>query len=91
MAQDEGENPPAQRFVAGLWCGDVLARLPDLLDGSLDPDVRSSLADHVAGCDWCERFGGTYGALVGRLAAAPVRAPAGLAARLRGRLARETG
>lgn len=76
-----------QRHIAGLWCGDVLARLPDLVDGTLSDPERARVVAHVSACDWCERFGGAYGAVVTGLRAVEVRAPDGLGDRLRARLA----
>lgn len=66
----------SERVIAGLSCGDVLARLGDYLDGELSPEALSALQAHVAGCDACERFGGAYAAVVRALGGAP--APGGL-------------
>lgn len=72
-----------QRFVASLWCAEVLARLPDLVDGTLTEPDRALVLAHVAGCTWCERFGGSYGRVVGSLkGVADESAPADVAARL---------
>jgi anti-sigma factor RsiW len=60
-------DTPAQRLVGGLWCGQVLEALPDFVEGTLPDDVRTAAEHHLAGCDWCARFGGAYGALVRRL------------------------
>lgn len=80
---------PRQRLVAGLWCGDVLARLPDFVDGTLPAEEAAAARAHLAGCDWCERFGGRYGALVGQLRELPAPPiPDELARRLDERLDR---
>lgn len=67
--------------VGGLWCGEVLDRLSDYLDGDLDAAVRAQLEEHLRGCDGCARFGGEFRAtvealrvhLLGRGAAMPER------------------
>ncbi len=76
-----------QRHVAGLWCGEVLQRLPDLVDGALSDAERAQVVAHVSACDWCERFGGAYSAVVAALPKTKVSAPDGLIERLRARLA----
>jgi anti-sigma factor RsiW len=76
-----------QRQIAGVWCGEVLERLPDYVDGALDPAEVARVEAHLAGCDWCERFGGSYGDLVRALRARRDPSPAGLADRLAKRLA----
>jgi anti-sigma factor RsiW len=76
-----------QRHVAGLWCGEVLQRLPNLVDGTLSDADRAQVIAHVSACDWCERFGGAYGAVVAALPKTMVSAPDGLIERLRARLA----
>lgn len=72
------------REVAGIRCAEVLERLSDYVDGDLDGAERARIDAHLAGCDWCERFGGAFVATLGRvrggLAAEPVRP--GLLARL---------
>jgi anti-sigma factor RsiW len=55
---------PAPKTVGGLSCFEVLDLLPDFVDGSLDGDALSHVHEHLAGCDWCERFGGQYAATV---------------------------
>lgn len=49
-----------QRKVAGLWCGEVLEKLDAYTDNELDPQARHQVEAHLAGCDWCETFGGRY-------------------------------
>jgi hypothetical protein len=77
-----------QRDVAGVWCGEVLALLPQVEDGTLGSADLARVRAHVAGCDWCERFGGAYGAVVGALRRLESGAPDGLAERLSARLGR---
>lgn len=49
-----------EKEIGGLRCRDVLARLGDYLDGSLEPDGRAAVEAHVHACDNCARFGGVY-------------------------------
>ena len=58
-----GERP-GQRLVGGLWCGDVLAVLSDLLDGGLSPEGGDRVRAHLAGCGECSRFGKEFGRVV---------------------------
>ncbi|MFZ2492789.1 MAG: zf-HC2 domain-containing protein [Thermoanaerobaculia bacterium] len=60
-------NPPAERIVAGMSCGDVLDVLSDFLDGELDTAVREQVISHLRGCNWCEQFGGRFQHVIGRL------------------------
>jgi anti-sigma factor RsiW len=81
-----------ERYVAGLWCHQVLEALPDYLDDLLPPDTRRAAEAHLAGCDWCARFGGEYAGVVKALRqrlAPPAPAPSDVARRLAERLARE--
>ena len=67
---------PADRFVGGLYCHEVLERLSDYLDGELLPGSRASVQEHLAGCDVCERFGGRFADAIQTLRRAlPVPAP----------------
>lgn len=79
-----------ERLIAGLGCREVLARLTEYFDGELDAVARARIEAHVAGCDQCARFGGSFAALVqslrDRLREARV-VPADVAARLRSRVA----
>lgn len=56
-----------EREVAGLRCSEVLARLSDLVDGAVPPETAERIAQHLAGCNWCERFGGRFSAIVASL------------------------
>jgi anti-sigma factor RsiW len=77
-----------ERTISGLACGDVLAALDRFLDGTLDATSREAAAAHVAECDQCARFGGTYAEAVKRLRQGAAReAPdASVLDRLRSRL-----
>jgi len=61
------QHDPPQRWEAGLWCGEVLALLPDFVDGDLPPETLARVHAHLAVCDWCTRFGGAYAATVSKL------------------------
>lgn len=79
-----------ERDVAGLRCTQVLDLLPDYVESSLEPGRRAQVEAHLAGCTWCERFGGEYGAAVSALRGRrPEPVPAASRSRLRQRLARE--
>ncbi|MEZ4455715.1 MAG: zf-HC2 domain-containing protein [Gemmatimonadales bacterium] len=83
-----------ERTVAGLRCREVLADLSNYLDGELPAERAARIEAHVAGCDWCERFGGRFGAVVGevrRTLADPAPLPSAAADRLAERLGRELG
>ncbi len=56
-----------ERRVGGLWCGQVLERLPDLLADELGREELAAVRAHLGGCDACERFGGAYSAMVAAL------------------------
>lgn len=62
-------RPDPDRLVAGLRCREVLADLSDYFDGELPPERTARIDAHLAGCDWCERFGGRYAAVVGKFRA----------------------
>jgi anti-sigma factor RsiW len=77
---------PGNRIVGGVGCDEVLAQLPDFVDGVLADGPRLAIEAHLVDCPNCARFGGEYGALVARLRgelspAAPLAAP--VAERLR--------
>lgn len=55
------------RDVGGIRCLEVLAHLADYVDGDVEPALRQRIEAHLAGCDWCERFGGSYASTVGEL------------------------
>ena len=48
------------REVGGIRCSEVLGVLDDYIDGELSLDVREKVNIHLAGCNWCEQFGGQY-------------------------------
>lgn len=83
---------PDERLVGGMTCSDVLSVLSDFVDGDLDLPLRNRVIDHLRGCDWCERFGGHFRALVESLRG-ELREPEPLAedvaARLRSAVERE--
>ena len=84
---------PALRLEGGLWCDEVLGRLPDLIEGSLDAVEQARVGAHLAACDVCTSFGGRYAEMIQRMRAALADAPEvspDLSARLRDRLRRET-
>ncbi len=57
------------REIGGIRCTEVLARLSDYVDGTADADLRARIEAHVAGCSWCEAFGGAFGATVAQIRA----------------------
>ena len=78
-----------ERQVGSLRCGEVLERLPDLLDGRLDAAEVARVQEHLRGCDLCERFGGVYQAALAALraqSAATAGVPAPVLDRLRAAL-----
>ncbi len=56
--------PELERLVAGIRCREVLADLSDYLDGQLAEERVRQIEAHVRDCDWCERFGGEFAAVV---------------------------
>lgn len=56
--------PELDRLVAGLRCREVLADLSLYIDGELPTARIQQIQEHVRGCDWCERFGGRFSAIV---------------------------
>ncbi len=81
---------PGERELAGLRCVEVLAALSDYLDGGLSEAEVQQLTAHVAECQWCERFGGSFGEAVRALRATlaePEPLPSDVTARLKARLA----
>jgi anti-sigma factor RsiW len=53
-----------ERYVAGLWCSQVLAILSQYVDGELDRGTAARVADHVKACGSCRRFGAEFAAVV---------------------------
>lgn len=84
---------PAERTIAGIRCGEVLSRLSEFLDGDIGWPLRDQIIQHLGGCQWCERFGGRFSALIESLRKELGR-PAALRhdviARLRARLSKES-
>ncbi len=58
-----------EKVVAGLSCGQVLAKLSDYLDGELPGDERVRIEEHLRGCEGCAQFGGEFRATVRALKA----------------------
>lgn len=52
------------RDVAGIRCFEVLEKLSAYLDGELDAAEVERIDTHLEGCNWCERFGGHFAAVV---------------------------
>lgn len=75
-----------ERVIAGIACGQVLARLSDYLDGDLSSPETAQIEEHLRGCDGCARFGGEFRGVVGALREHLTRSrslPAGFRERLR--------
>lgn len=81
----------AERIVAGLHCGEVLADLTEYLDGRLHPDRMHRIQEHVLGCEVCESFGSEIAVVVEALRESlrEPSVPPGVAARLLERLSAE--
>jgi anti-sigma factor RsiW len=62
MSHDPETN--LQREVGGLRCVDVLERLPDYLEATLEPADLAKVEAHLSGCTNCAKFGGLYGRAV---------------------------
>lgn len=67
---------PDPRLEGGLWCHEVLEALEAYLSGTLPAQRRAAIEAHLAACDQCARFGGTYAELVRALHQDLRRAPA---------------
>jgi anti-sigma factor RsiW len=81
-----------ERNVGGLFCGQVLDRLSDYLDGDADAALRAQIEEHLRGCEGCARFGGEFAATVKALRAhllEEVHVPARVQEQIREALARE--
>lgn len=72
--------------VGGLWCGEVLDRLSDYLDGDLPAAERARVDDHLRGCDGCARFGGEFRGTVEALRGHLLRCGGSMPSRLLDRL-----
>lgn len=57
---EQGGSTPHDREVAGLRCSEVLAGLSDYVDGDLPASAVEQINAHLAGCDWCARFGADF-------------------------------
>jgi len=55
------------REVGGIRCSEVLDHLSEYLDDEADEALRGRVEAHLRGCDWCERFGGQFGEVVGQV------------------------
>ncbi len=75
-----------ERDIGGIRCGEVLARLGDIVDGELSETDRTRITAHVMGCAECARFGERYQEVVRALREADV--PASVAAALDDRIRR---
>ncbi len=64
-----------EQEVAGMRCGEVLAELSEYLDGELSTGRQSQIAEHLNGCDVCERFGGAFTAAIQALRQGEFRHP----------------
>ena len=81
-----------ERLVAGLRCREVLALLSEYVDGSFTTDQVEQIRQHLAGCDWCERFGSQFGEAIAALKenlGEPEPIPRSVRERLRDRLTEE--
>lgn len=58
--------------LGGISCGEVLARLGDILDDELTDHDRRRITEHVAGCANCARFGERFREVVRALREADV-------------------
>jgi anti-sigma factor RsiW len=86
--------PDPDWLVAGVRCNDVLADLSAYLDGDLPAERRRHIEAHLKGCDWCERFGGEFSAVVPAFRQAlsrPTDPDPEVRQRLRERLKRDLG
>jgi anti-sigma factor RsiW len=82
------------RSVGGIRCTQVLELLSDFVDDELNASQVQQINAHLAGCDWCERFGGEYVEAVRMLRirlASPAPVPEGVRERLMRRLQRGEG
>ena len=79
------------REVAGIRCTEVLADLSAYLDGDLSAGRVARIDAHLAGCDWCEQFGGEFADMIAALReelSEPEPVPEDVIARLQARLDR---
>jgi predicted anti-sigma-YlaC factor YlaD len=57
-------HDPKTRTVAGITCSGVMEVLSAYADGEVDRNVATQIEAHVAGCRWCEQFGGGFGQML---------------------------
>lgn len=60
-----------EREVAGIRCGEVLERMPLLLDGDAPADIVAKIEGHLRQCSNCAQFAVDYQSLLKVLAATP--------------------
>ena len=87
-------RPDPQRVIAGISCEGVLSLLGGYVDGTLPAEVVESVEAHLAGCDYCERFGGGYSEMVKTLRdrlARPAALPNEVSERLRAKIEEVAG
>jgi anti-sigma factor RsiW len=81
-----------EREVAGIRCMQVLERLSEYVDGELSAPAAEQIEAHLRGCDYCERFGGRFSAMIAALRAElarPEDVSEGISRRLLARLDEE--
>ncbi len=80
-------------MVAGVSCTEVLEKLSDYIDtAGLTETERAQIEAHLAGCSWCEQFGGAFAGVVAGLRkalSAPPAVPEAVLSRLENRLDEE--
>lgn len=78
-------NHAEMKDVAGITCAGVLHALSAYADGEVDRALAAQIEAHVAGCHWCEQFGGGFAQLLQTMRSRMPQAtplPADVAARL---------
>ncbi len=56
-----------QQLLGNLWCGEVLEKLSDYVDGDLTDFECQELGDHLAACTRCADFGAEFQSMLGAL------------------------
>jgi len=59
--------PPQDLHGGPMTCMEVLERLGDYVEGSIEPSTAAAIEAHVAGCTRCRQFGNRYAKLIGQL------------------------